>query len=691
MAFLQSFTGTETIPIFEYNNYGPINPHTLKEIYDANYTKFNFIGDYVMVAMWKAGTSAESYTVGFMPVNSDLHFYTIDFIEENFGYDNNSPSYYNTSSVYCDVGFSNTEAYIYNGAWGVTFNSGYRQLGTWYGGFFNVTQDENHSTYIYAPKWENCNGQYNIYVNEKLPLLYNYKPVDYIFGNGSVLKLSMIKEEFTNGGKDVRSADVTNIQRFTDSSNLYSLFHQLPVNAVKRLAYTAPNNYVEVCKIDISGTTHTGRLQYYTDGERCPQLDFVFGQTYDSDNPSVYTHYYLSYLVDVEKGASRQAIIAASSQDVIVHYNILENDLNLVTEEYQTLMFEWLADGYALSSEIDDPQEFGGTSSTGGGEGSYNNIGDIIALPSKPAISAVDANFVTVYNPTLSQIKSLAQYMWGTGFNLETFKKIFSDPMDCIIGLHLIPCSVPNSGVQQVRVGNINCPVTMNLVSEQFVDVDCGSIKINEYWGSYLDYSPYTKISIYLPYIGTQSLEVDDVMNKTVSIRYRIDVITGACTCFIIVEGIVMYQFSGFCLATVPVSSQDYRNTVSSIISIGTAVIGVGASIATGGLTAPMATGAIRSAASGVMNSKPTIAHGNNASGTGGFMSVQTPYVTITRARQCLPKSQNKFTGYPSYTTQKLSDLKGFTQIEEIHLGSLSCTEGEREEIELLLKGGVIL
>lgn len=691
MGFVQSLGGSEIIPIIENSNYGNIKPHSLKDIYDTTYARFRFSGDYVMIAMWKVGTSLDTYTLAFLPVELDIYFYTVDFIMEHFGFINNSPTYYNTSSLYFTYGFASTQTYIYNGTWGTVMNSSAANYGTKRLDFYNIEYNEAYPTYIYAPKWENCNGQYNIYVNEKLPLLYNYKPVDYIFGNGSVLKLSMIKEEFTNGGKDVRSADVTNIQRFTDGSNLYSLFHQLPVNAVKRLAYTASNNYVEVCKIDISGTTHTGRLQYYINGEHCPQLDFVFGQTYDSDNPSVYTHYHLSYLVDAEKGASRQAIIAASSQDAIVHYNILENDLNLVTEEYQTLMFEWLADGYALSSEIDDPQEFGGTSSTGGGEGSYNNIGDIIALPSKPAISAVDANFVTVYNPTLSQIKSLAQYMWGTGFNLETFKKIFSDPMDCIIGLHLIPCSVPNSGVQQVRVGNINCPVTMNLVSEQFVDVDCGSIKINEYWGSYLDYSPYTKISIYLPYIGTQSLEVDDVMNKTVSIRYRIDVITGACTCFIIVEGIVMYQFSGFCLATVPVSSQDYRNTVSSIISIGTAAIGVGASIATGGLTAPMATGAIRSAASGVMNSKPTIAHGNNASGTGGFMSVQTPYVTITRARQCLPKSQNKFTGYPSYTTQKLSDLKGFTQVEEIHLGSLSCTEGEREEIELLLKGGVIL
>ena len=181
-------------------------------------------------------------------------------------------------------------------------------------------------------------------------------------------------------------------------------------------------------------------------------------------------------------------------------------------------------------------------------------------------------------------------------------------------------------------------------------------------------------------------------MNKTVNVKYRIDIVTGSCVCFIIVNGVVLYQFTGSCIATIPITSQDYKNVLTNIVSIGIAGAGVASSIiATGGVSTPVAAGAAYVAANGVMNNKPTIAHGNSASGTAGFMSIQTPYITITRAKQCLPKSQNAFTGYPSYTTKKLSTLTGFTQVEEIQLNSLSCTDGERKEIETLLKGGVII
>ena len=528
-------------------------------------------------------------------------------------------------------------------------------------------------------------------VTNSLPPTYTYKPIDYLHGNGSTLKLSMIKEDFINDGKSTEFTEPNNIQRFTASTNLFSILKSISVGSGKILGYTDDDNYVLLRKSYDENTIKGGVLEYYINGIHQQSLDFEIVMQYPELNPEVEFHYYLTYLVDVEQQMCRQSIIKYFPNSSEGSYNDVENDRNIITEEYQTLMYQWLSTGWYFE-EPDDPQEQGGSSTTGGGEGTYNNIGDDIPLPLKPTVSAVDANFVTVYNPTLEQIKSLAQYMWGTGFNLESFKKIFSDPMNCIIGLHIVPCSIPNSKVQNVRVGNIEAPVAMNLAGEQYIDVDCGSIKINEYWGSYLDYSPYTKISIYLPYIGTQQLEVDDVMNKIVAIRYRIDIITGACVCFIIVDGIVMYQYIGTCSSTVPISSQDYRSTVSSIIAMGTAVGTLGATMVTGGAaTIPMVAGAQRAFTSGVMNSKPTIAHGGTVGSTGGFMSVQTPYITITRARQCLPKNQNTFTGYPSYTTKKLSSLKGFTQIEEIHLESLSCTEVERAEIETLLKGGVII
>ena len=110
--------------------------------------------------------------------------------------------------------------------------------------------------------------------------------------------------------------------------------------------------------------------------------------------------------------------------------------------------------------------------------------------------------------------------------------------------------------------------------------------------------------------------------------------------------------------------------------------------VATGGASAPMAAGMIASTA--VNGMKPNVEKSGSMSGTGGMLGIQTPFLILTRPRQALPARQNKFTGYPSFITESLGDLSGYTEIEEIHLENISATESELSEIENLLKSGVI-
>jgi hypothetical protein len=84
-----------------------------------------------------------------------------------------------------------------------------------------------------------------------------------------------------------------------------------------------------------------------------------------------------------------------------------------------------------------------------------------------------------------------------------------------------------------VVIGGIDTGVEGYAVETQFAKVDCGTAFINEYWGSYLDYSPYTKIEIYLPYIGIKELSPDNFMGKNVHVEYHVDLLTGAAVAFI--------------------------------------------------------------------------------------------------------------------------------------------------------------
>lgn len=322
-------------------------------------------------------------------------------------------------------------------------------------------------------------------------------------------------------------------------------------------------------------------------------------------------------------------------------------------------------------------------SGPGGGDGTYDDTSDPIPFPDVPVLSAVSTGMMSLYSPDISQLRALAEYLWSDEFNLDTFKKLFADPMEVIIGLSMVPVQPVISGTRNIAVGFVDTGVACNYVGNQYVTVDCGTLDIKEFFGTALDYSPYTKFSIYLPFIGTKELKTDDIMGKTIAVRYTVDILSGACTAHIKCGESVMYQYSGSCASTIPVTSQNWSQLITSIIQL------AGAGIATamsGGAAAPL----LPAAANTVLSAKPTIQRAGAVSGAAGFLGIQYPYLIWEHPRQSLPTGYNKFVGYPSNITQELSALTGFTQIESIHLENVPATQNELMEIESLLKEGVI-
>lgn len=344
--------------------------------------------------------------------------------------------------------------------------------------------------------------------------------------------------------------------------------------------------------------------------------------------------------------------------------------------------------------DTQNPYSYDGVSGMGGGDGKYNLDSDgTTDVPDLPNISAADLGFVTIYNPTRSQLKSLADFMWSNAFDLNTYKKLFADPMESIIGLAIVPVAPDVGGSKNVMFGSIDSGVNMNYVTSQYKKVDCGSVDIDKYVGSFLDYD-YTKISIYLPYIGFRPLDTDDVMGRTISVEYNVDVLTGACAAFISVSGRgVLYSFNGSCITNVPLTANNFsgaiQNAVSAIISGAGAIAGAASGAAP--LTAMGVSGLLNSAANTALNSKPDIQRSGNLGGSAGILSVQKPFVVIQRPDVSVPSNMAGFIGQCSNITMNLSDCKGFTMVEYIHLHDVPATADELKEIEALLKEGVIL
>lgn len=334
------------------------------------------------------------------------------------------------------------------------------------------------------------------------------------------------------------------------------------------------------------------------------------------------------------------------------------------------------------------------TDPNAGGDGDNEPpIMEPVDYPDLPDKDASDLGFITIYNPTKSQLKALSAFLWSGAFDLNSYKKLFSDPMQSIIGLALVPVQPNSTGSKNVIFGTIDSGVSMTTCG-QYKKVDCGTVRLKKKSGSFLDSSAYTKISIYLPYIGIRPLSADDLMGGSIGVRYNVDVLTGACAAFVkhSSKG-VLYAYNGSCITNIPITSQNFSGAIQNAVSAVASAAGVLVGAATGAapLTAMSAMGLLNSAANTALNSKPTIQRSGNLGGSAGILSVQKPFIIIERPDYSLAGNIKHYTGYTSNFTASLGSCSGFTLVEYVHLNGIHATSQELGEIESLLKEGVML
>lgn len=299
----------------------------------------------------------------------------------------------------------------------------------------------------------------------------------------------------------------------------------------------------------------------------------------------------------------------------------------------------------------------------------------------------MDALF-TVYNPNLTELKQFGSWLWEGDF-YDQLKKLFSDPMQAIIGLHKIYVPTTNlSEKQNIRCGYISSGVPSYVVANQYTTINCGRVSILEYFGNVFDYEPYTSIKLYLPFIGIVKLDISEVMRSTIEITYHVDVLTGACLAEVKVirdtTESVLYTFTGNMGVQYPLSSGSYMGVIGGLLGIAGGVIG---SLATAN-PIPLAL----TAASSIGKLHADVAHSGNISSNCGAMGIKKPYLIIDRPQTQLAKDFEKYQGCPSNYTTTLSNCTGFIQVLEVHVNDIkTATSDEKQSIELLLKQGVII
>ena len=348
---------------------------------------------------------------------------------------------------------------------------------------------------------------------------------------------------------------------------------------------------------------------------------------------------------------------------------------------------------------------FGDDSETGGGEGDFNINTDSIDFPGLPDTGALDTGLIKMYNPTSTELTKMSKFLWSNDLATNLIK-VLNDPMEALISLNMFPIAPEVTATKNnIIFGNLKAfeeiaPETYSEISSyqltsQYKTFDCGTINIAEHFGSALDYAPYTKLEIFIPFSGMHEINIDDVMDGSIQLKYNIDFLTGAFVATVKCTksnkynlDAVIYHWSGVMAVPLPVTATSYTQKIASTIQALTTV------------TTALSTGNPAAIASGVaggvmnmMNAKPHIQKSGNTGMIAGAMDNLTPYLILTRPVQSKPEDYQNYKGWTSNITTTLSSLqgKGYTEIAYVHVDGMTATDAEKTEIENLLKEGVIL
>lgn len=327
--------------------------------------------------------------------------------------------------------------------------------------------------------------------------------------------------------------------------------------------------------------------------------------------------------------------------------------------------------------------------------------------PSIPTSDIPDLNIFTIpttswnsfYVLDLTDLTNLSQFLWNSDESIynsivKGLSLCGNKPLDAIISLRLYPFNIltycesvdNNLQIGRVTVDTINTSKRLTKITPH---IHVGSKFISRYYGDYKDYSPYTGLTLYLPYYGNLEIDTNSVMEKTLNIDMIFDIYTGTATYILSVNGNIIKLLDCNIGFDIPITSTDYSTVTSSIFNgIMQTSVGIG-SIASGNL---IGLGAVTNGINNLVSAQASGGYQTSARPKSliSLMLCQHPYIIRTYTPYSEPTNYNIQHGYPYNKTSTISALKGYMEIENANLNISNATDNEIMEIRNLLRNGVI-
>ena len=514
---------------------------------------------------------------------------------------------------------------------------------------------------------------------------YNINPDDYDY----IVSQKPIKEII------ISAKDANTIKQI-------SIFHEMPIayekdnpsNVLKQSFYiniiTTAGYYAHINAYTTSNVTDTiTSVDYIGGNDVSPNSGTrrvhyrIYGVVNLDDNENVLNYYYIILnLLEINGEFQKTGTHLSSGA-----YRVNQQVPNILSRAFNNV--NWIAYGIK-EAEFDNSN----TTDIGGGYGLGSMPTDNINIPSLPTINMSDTGS-TLYSLTALQMKNFRTWLWTTDW-VENLKKIRTDPMQNIIGISIV--DVPISSVLNalIYVGNVASTVEANVISNSFVELDCGEITLDEYYGSFADYEPFIATTLYLPKVGFVQIPADVCVNNTIKVVYHIELSSGEGLCYVQLTSkrdgfkYIWNTYTCHVTSNITLSAQDHSQ---QLVALGNAIINAGIS-ASNAIVNPASipqglTSTLSSCIDVATTKNPTSTKGN-VGNMSAVMCYKKPYLLINRTNLTKPSSFQENNGYLINYTAKINEHTGFLKTRDFH-AEFNAPYNHKVEIEKIMDEGVFI
>lgn len=405
-----------------------------------------------------------------------------------------------------------------------------------------------------------------------------------------------------------------------------------------------------------------------------------------------------------------------------VHYHLLAVSrfglkFKYNNDNYKPIITQGVVTGYTTDMTV--PSDFDNWTDISG-----HNISP---APPAPTPSGDDAEPET-FGWGGSEVAGMVRYYLLSQSEMEDLQAFMSDAswrMDyrnCIIGMYVVPngglffdAAVPTTLKFRIGLNETGGAIPQDqeldtgiscLRITGVVNNDSAVIELPRINGNFLDFEPYSKYMVYVPFCGVIPLP-DYVAGKEIKITIYPDVPTCTCTAVVSSEDRKIATAKGAYGSQLPVTSDgDGLKAASVINSLGNVLMGAGEvalGVGTGMVPLAIAGGAqmISSGLQTDLQLGQAFGYSIGASGDTSFFGAGNRceyYVAYSKWNnpdvdegELQTNIYGHTYGFVCNKRGLLKDFDGFTVCDNPHVYGFSCTSDEKDEIEMLLREGIII